>query len=428
MQDAVKKDEYKFSRLMYIIEAALEYFISIAVGTVYLARITTYIGMSDALTGILSSFVSLGCGFQLIAIFLVNKRPVKRWVTAGHIVSQILFGLLYFIPLMGLSAMWRTVLFVGILLVAQIVHNMINSPKINWFMSLVDDKKRGRFTANKEIISLLGGAAFSYGLGFVMDYFEEQGDMRTAFIVLGIGLLVLMALHTCTLVFSKEKHEGIKPVKVKDNLKNLMKNKTLFKLILVSVLWNIASYSTMSFTGTYQAKELAFTASFSSIIIIVGSLIRAAVSRPFGHYADKTSFRRMLSICFIIEAVAFAINIFVAPSNGHWLFFIFYVLYCIGMAGINSSVINFIFDYVEVDQRTSALALQQTCAGFSGFLITLILSPFVALIQANDPVLYAQQIMSIISCVVALLLVLYVNTVIRKLKRVSTEKKEEKDI
>ncbi len=419
MQDVVRHDEYKFSRLMYIIEAALEYFISIAVGTVYLARITAYIGMSDALTGILSSFVSLGCGFQIIAIFLVNKRPVKRWVTAGHIVSQILFGLLYFVPLMRLSVMERTVLFVAILLVAQIVHNMINAPKINWFMSLVDDKKRGKFTANKEIVSLLGGAAFSYGLGFVMDYFEEQGDMRTAFIVLGVGLLVLMALHTCTLVFSKEKHEGVKAVKVKENLKHLMKNRTLFKVILVSVLWNVASYSTMSFTGTYQAKELAFTASFSSLIIIVGSLIRAAMSRPMGHFADRTSFRKMLSICFIIEAVAFGLNIFTAPSNGKWMYFIFYVLYCIGMAGVNSAVINLVFDYVEFDQRTSALALQQTCAGVAGFLITLALSPFISFIQKSDSALYAQQIMSIVSCGVALLLVLYVNTVIRKLKKVT---------
>ena len=89
------RDLYKFSRLMYIIEAALEYFVSIAVGGVYLAKLTSYIGIKDSITGILSSFVSLGCGFQLIAIFLVNKRPVKHWVTLLHTISQSLFDFIY---------------------------------------------------------------------------------------------------------------------------------------------------------------------------------------------------------------------------------------------------------------------------------------------------------------------------------------------
>ena len=77
MEATQKKDGYEFSRILYIIEAALEYFVSIAVSTIYLAKLTEYIGFSDSLTGILSSFVSLGCGFQMIAIFLANKKPYQ---------------------------------------------------------------------------------------------------------------------------------------------------------------------------------------------------------------------------------------------------------------------------------------------------------------------------------------------------------------
>ena len=80
MENNQGKDVYKRSRLLYIIEAALEYFISITVTGAYLATLTNSLGFSDSLTGILTSFVSLGCGFQIIAIFLANKRPVKRCV------------------------------------------------------------------------------------------------------------------------------------------------------------------------------------------------------------------------------------------------------------------------------------------------------------------------------------------------------------
>lgn len=56
-------DIRKRNRILYIIEAALEYFVSFAVSGAYLAYLTAAIGMSDALTGVLTSFVSLGCGF-----------------------------------------------------------------------------------------------------------------------------------------------------------------------------------------------------------------------------------------------------------------------------------------------------------------------------------------------------------------------------
>ena len=71
------KDGYESSRFLYIIEAALEYFVAISVGTVYLAKITGYCGISDEITAILTAFVSLGCGFQFFSVFIGRNMPVK---------------------------------------------------------------------------------------------------------------------------------------------------------------------------------------------------------------------------------------------------------------------------------------------------------------------------------------------------------------
>ena len=64
----------KRSRLMYIFEAALEYLISILVTGSFLATITKEIGVSDSLTGILSSVISLGCLFQLLSLSVEQKN------------------------------------------------------------------------------------------------------------------------------------------------------------------------------------------------------------------------------------------------------------------------------------------------------------------------------------------------------------------
>ncbi|MBQ8546688.1 MAG: MFS transporter [Clostridia bacterium] len=415
-------DKYKCSRILYIIEATIEYFISIAVGTVYLAKLTASIGISDSITGILTSFVSLGCGFQLISIFLSHKKPVKPWVTILHIISQMFFACLYFVPIFHFSRLAKTIIFVLILLMAHIIHNIINSPKTNWFMSLVDDHKRGRFTASKEITSLIGGMLFSYFMSWMIEHFESKGDTRTAFILGGITLITLMVLHSFTLIFSKEKLEKTdeaKPILLE--IKSLFKNKTLLKIILVPVLWNVASCSLLPFMGTYQTKELGFTTTFASLIIIIGSLVRVLSSRPMGKFADKFSFSNMLLICFGCEIAAFLIAMFISPSNGQVLYTLYYIFYMVGMAGINSSLINLIYDYVDISQRTSALALMQTLSGTAGFLTTLAMSILVSKIQENSNIvfgttIYAQQILALIGLLIVIVLIIYMITVIKKIK------------
>lgn len=415
------RDEYKTSRILYIIEAALEYFIAIAVGGVYLATIASSVGLSTEQTGILTSFVSLGCGFQIVALFVAHKRPVKGWVTAFHILSQLLFSLVYFVPVLPISKLAQTIILVVSLLLAHFVHNAINSPKINWFMSLVSEEKRGRFTANKEIVSLLGGMAFSYLLGLLMSSLDGE-KANTGFVICGVIILFLTGLHTLTLVFAKEKPSGeTKKINYKE-IFSLFKNKTILKVILVFVLWNVASYITTSYMGAYQVNDLEFSTDFASIIVIVGSTARAIVSRPIGKFADKFSFCKMLYFCFGIEVLAFACAVFITPSNGSYMYFVYYILYCIGCAGINSAIINLIYDYVDTDKRTVALALVNTAAGFAGFFATLAVSPLVGYIQGQGNLIFgmkmhAQQLLAAISAVAIVGILVYLVLVISKLKK-----------
>ena len=98
---------------------------------------------------------------------------------------------------------------------------------------------------------------------------------------------------------------------------------------------------------------------------------------------------------------------------------IYYILYAVGMAGINSGGINLIYEHVSPEQRVCALALKNTLAGIAGFLTTLAASRLVAYIQANGNSflgmqVYAQQVTSAISVVLVGLTILYLNTVVIK--------------
>lgn len=135
----------------------------------------------------------------------------------------------------------------------------------------------------------------------------------------------------------------------------------------------------------------------------------------------------MLLVCFGIAALSYALNVFTVPFNGKILYPVYYSLYCIAMAGINSARINLIYDYVTPEERTGALALNQSISGIAGFLSTLVLSPVMRLIKQNGnavfgiPV-YAQQLFSLISFAIIVILIVYLLLVIRKLPRADKEK------
>lgn len=418
------KDGYAITRFLYLIEAALEYFVSIAVGTVYLAKIAKYVGMSDGLTAIITAFVPLGCGFQLVSVF-INIKSVKKFTSVGQVISQLIFTSLYIIPLISMPEGVQAVVLVVALFLAQVIHNVISAPKTNWFMSVVADESRGKYTAVKEIISLIGGSAFSFALSFVIDRYEAQNDMRAAFLVGAIILGTLTVLHTLTLIFSKSSEKTCVCQSQKGSFKRLLKNKTLLKIIVVTMLIIMSQYATASFSGTYMNNELGFSMTFSSAVVLIGSLCRVIFSVPFGKFADKKGFCRMLIVTATIAAVGYCINIFTAPSNGKVLYTIYYMLYCTAMAGMNSAILNLIYDYVEPDERSGAIALNQTISGIAGFVITLVLSPMLSLIQKSGNKLlgitvYAQQIFSFISLLFIITLIIYLILVVQKLPRVSS--------
>lgn len=401
---------------MYIFEAALEYLISILVTGSFLATITKELGVSDSLTGILSAVISLGCLFQLLSLS-VKKTKVKRLVVILSIINQIFFLLLYVIPLTGEKKQIKILLFVVLICAAYIIYNFAHPKKVSWLMSLVDDSRRGAFTANKEIVSLVCGMLFSFLMGAVIDRFTASGEIRTAFILSAVVIFILMLLHTLTLIFTVEESPDSKNRNSLAWDKALLKNKMVIKITGVFVLYNISNFASVPFYGTYQINELGLSLKTVSALVILGNLSRILVSGLWGKYADKKSFAAMTEKCFVFLGISQLCALFTVPSNCTIMFALYYYFYGVAMGGINSALINLVFDYVEPGKRSDSLAIVQAVSGLVGFLTTICLSPLVTLIQnSNNTVfgvhMYAQQICTFISLCFTAVSVIYVRKAI----------------
>jgi MFS family permease len=411
-------DKYKSSRTLYIIEAAIEYFISILVGTTYLAKMTISIGISDGVTGILSSFISLGFGFQIFSLFIANKRPIKRIVIILHLINELAFAFLYLVPVVPVSKTVKVAIFVSLLLMAEMVKNILYSPKMTWLMGLVPNSERGLFTAKKEIVSLTSGMIISFLMGALIDFFEEKGEMNNAFITGAITMLLLTALHLVLMIFIKEKPVEVKEERIGQMLRTSLFDKNLIKLIPLFSLWAIASYISTPFYGTYQISDLKFGMTEIAIIAAVASIARALFSAPIGKLADKRSFATMLTVCFIFAMFSYGFNIFFGKA----FMVLHQIFYAISMAGINSGTVNLIYDYVPLERRTGALAIKNTVVGFIGFGATLLAKPLIDTVQASGNTflgfnIHAQQILSAISVILIATAIIYLNTIVKKMNK-----------
>lgn len=432
----MQKTKYNKNQILYIIEATLEYFIDILVGGAYLATLTTKLGFSSGLTGILTSIISLGGLFQLGSMFIRRQR-LKRFVIWFSVLNQLLFTALYVVPFFDFSPTLKRVIFVIFIIASYIIYNVTHPKKINWMMTHVDDGIRGRFTANKEIVSLLGGIGFTFLMGNVVDYFEKKGNIEASFIVCGITIFVLMIGHTLSMVFTDEIDVTAPKEKKKlfSQIGESFKDKNIQKITLLFVFWYVAKGIAEPFNSVYMINDLGFSMVFISVISMVQSVIRVLCSRPLGKYADKFSFAKMLRICFIFAFLGFITVALAFPTDkgitlfGYNLsyakiaFGLHYIAHGITLAGLNSALINLIFDYVPHEKRADSLAVTRSLSGLMGFIATLGASALVTFIQSNGNSLFgisvhAQQVLNIISAIATVGIMLFLQfKIINKKKK-----------
>lgn len=414
--DKYYSPEYKLSRKAYCAQCAFEYLISILVCDAYLAKLLSSIGLSDTLIGIISSFITLAFLFQLASIFLVHRiKNVKRTVIIFSIASQLLFTSLYLIPFIPASREIRTVLVTVGILVAYLGTYLINSVAFKWANSFVDPAKRGDYSAVKEMISLIAGMLFTFAVGYVIDITEAAGKLYSGFLfIAAAGLILSVCDFISLMLISNAKTIGAKKTQpVGEVLSKLIHNRNFIRIVIFTVLWNVAQYFTVGFLGIYKTKDLMFTVGTVQLINIVGNMFRFFISRPFGRFSDRHSYSRGMELALCITAVAFAFNIFTMPQT-RWFIVVYTVLFSVSIAGIGQNSYNILYSYVPEEYFVEASAIKNSIGGICGFGASLLGGMILDKVQSGGNMvfgihIYGQQILSAISFLLIITALLYLH-------------------
>lgn len=412
--------EYVQSRRAYMAQCTIEYFISILVADAFLAKLLTHIGISDSLTGIISSFISFAFLFQLLSIWLVKKiKSTKKTVLVFDTLSQLFFMSIYIIPFLPVSRSVKTVLVMAAILTAYFAKYLIYSIFFKWANSFVEPSNRGEYSAVKEMISLFTGVIFTFAAGFIIDKFEAIGNLDGGFLFIATVMLVLNMCNFISIMRIKNAEANDDG---KHNLKEILQgtigNKNFRNVVIMTSLWDIGRYASIGFMGTFKTNDLLLSVGTVQIINIAGNIARLIVSKPFGRYSDRTSFAKGFNLALLIIAAGYAVNIFAAPGRV-WCIVFFTVMYSVCFAGTNQNSYNIVYNYVNSDYIVSAMSIKNCIGGLLGFLSSLAGGKILSVIQGNGNMflgmhVYGQQVLSAISLVIILAAFVFNKLVIQK--------------
>lgn len=420
---------YRRSRKAYCMECAFEYLVTLFVTDAFLAKLLTSMGMSDTLIGVISSLGSLAFLFQLFSIFVVQRiTNTKRFVILFHSSSQLLFMSLYLIPFFGFASEYKSVLVFGCILIAYFGNYFVTSMIYRWGNSYVAPTKRATYSSVKEIISLLLGTVVTLILGYVMDAFEASDNLEGGFIFAAVGILIFCICDFVCLMLIKndiksqaETRAKKDVVPIKEVMKHTLGNRNFRNVILLAILWNVASGMTVGFLGSYRINELAFSLGILQVINMVSYVFRAGFSRPFGRFSDRYSYGAGIKVSAVIAVAAFLSLVFTTPST-RWLIAVYTILFAISAAGNNQNLLNITYSYVDEKYFVQASAIKNSIGGLSAFAASLVGSRILAYVQGHGNTLfgipvYGQQVLGLISCLFSLAVVLFVQFVIDKQER-----------
>lgn len=419
------------TRAAYAMECTFEYFVTILVSDAYLSSLLDYMGVSDAVIGIVSSLISFAFLFQLFSLFAVKHiKRVKRASILFHFGSELFFMSLFLIPFIPMPSEMRTVAVIGAVLAAYFGNYLVTSMIFKWGMSYVDPRKRADFASTKEMISLISGVVFTLAVGFAVDAFAEAGNVSGGFLFIAGAILLSSIIDLICLLVMKDPVPDEGENKMQSEpiwaiVKSLFKNKAFICILITGILLFSSEYLTNSFMGIYKVSktDLGFSVGEVQVINIVGCLFRFAISKPLGKFSDKTSYSTGFLVGAGMLCLCFLLNIFTTPSS-RWMVYLYTLLYHGSRAATNQNFLNMTFDYVENEHFVHASSIKAAVSGVSGFLATLVGARLLSTVQDGGNSflgieMRGQQLLSAISFVLAAALVLFVLLVLRKQKRIS---------
>lgn len=394
-------DEFAITRKLYPYESMFEFLCSTLSGGAFFAKLSITLGVKDSVTALISSITYLVCIVQIFSGALAKHTPIKPWLLPISLFTRVCMIGMFLLPFLNISSFADIILLI-LVFCAQSTHMLLYPIKQTMFLTTVPETERTGYLARHNRVSVIAGIPIVMGGGLFIDKMTEVGKLDMAFLIIALAILFFCICHMTILFMSKEP-----PIKVPENKNMLLDFKKIFKsskyrlLFILAITTGMGVGALSPFLSTYIQREQGFSmalANFYTMLQYIFMICTLSLLSKFRHRIKPT----------LMHAIYFAGNVitngifFVMNNDTALVFHFFFVFF----SSINSAALlgitSLIYNAVDEDERTTAVAVHELAKGLSTFFMTLCISPFFDHMQTNGVSLFgrpvfAQQILAIIS-------------------------------
>lgn len=394
VKDSIKKiyysdkeltsEDFAYSRKMFLYEGTTANALAAICGGAFLAGFNNYLGVSDEISGIIAAIPIVTGVIQIFSSIIFEKIEKKKFlICISYLFSRVLLGFMYLVPLLVSGTRNRIIIMLTMYIASSAWSSFAASPIGAWLVDLIPNSMRGRYLGNKDAVSLVANTTMGLLMGWVLDRFRDAGNESLGFIVIGITVIILAIINFSFMsrVFEPLSKRNSRKITVKNVIIEPLKDINFRKVIIFTILYNIALQMAMPYFPIYMVTGLKLEYSYITMIGILSTGARVLFSKKWGRLADKTSWRNVTMLSVLLLGLNHISWIFINPFTSIIAFPVIQFIGGLIWAGAAIAVFNLPFMYLPSEGRTIYLSSNAAYGGIAGFLSTILGSRILALFK-----------------------------------------------
>jgi len=342
-------------------------------GGVFLTGFALYLGMSDAMIGMLGSIPFLVTAFQLPASYFLGKNGGRKIVTCwGAAIGRFTWIPILIVAVIPyFSAQSKSLFILGLFFISHCCISISYVSWLSWISDLVPDSTRGKFFGSRNMICGIAGLLALIIFGNVLDFLKRHLSVG---LPLGFGITFMAAVifGMLSLYFLgriSEPRIG-KPADAVSFGKfiNLpFREKNFRNFLIFRFCWSFSVYFASPFFTLYFLRYLKFSFGFVAVLNTVSACADLIGMQVWGRISDKVKnrpiirFASWVAVFLPLAWVTVAPGAYVIPillhliSGGFW-------------AGINLSMNNLLLRISPRENKAIFLSIFNILAGLGAAL------------------------------------------------------------
>ena len=407
MSNKINKDTYKSNVNKFVTSSILDNTANVIMSSSFIVAYGLYLGMTDWMIGVLVSINEIAAVAQFFTAILFRKiGESKKAVLIMYSLYRIFGYLPILVPFITQDVSIRALIFIIFMGISNICGTLDYAPLINWQMSLIDEKDRGRIQGKKEFITKILGMIVLFLVGIVLEKATTQGFEYIAFLLMFTSVVVISGIDIGIRIFTyKPRIERSKEkILLRDIFKIPFSDIKFRKILIYMCIAKIGISLGFQYVSLYQIKYIEINYIFVSILSFILSTSTGVAAIYVGNKLRNRSWKRVLVSSYVFMVLSYIILI-LTNKDSSFLLIISTSFYGISLAGINLFKTLAVYSSAPVDKKIMYVSVYSAISGMMTVITTIMGKALIDNITFMNPIIFV----FLLSIVVLVFAIIYIS-------------------